>query len=104
MSSPVTASDVKANVLVSLALIVFICTGEMFAAQQVRDLSDSRKRCAQGIWSLEALAGVSMGLVFITVRGQCMGDKEVTVAEYYFRKLTKWTLFLSAAWNPFGVI
>ena len=54
---------------------------------------------AQSIWSLAALAGVAMGPVFITVIGQCMGNRNVEGAEYYFRKLTKITLLISAAWN-----
>lgn len=54
---------------------------------------------AQSIWSLAALAGVSMGPVFITVIGQCMGSRDTEAAEYYFKKLTNITLALSAAWN-----
>lgn len=54
---------------------------------------------AQSIWSLAALAGVAMGPVFITVIGQCMGSGNVEGADYYFRKLIKVTLLLSAAWN-----
>ena len=54
---------------------------------------------AQSIWSLAALAGVSMGPVFITVIGQCMGNGDTKAAEDYFRKLTKITLLLSSAWN-----
>ncbi|MCM1039662.1 MAG: MATE family efflux transporter [Ruminococcus sp.] len=54
---------------------------------------------AQSIWSLAALAGVAMGPVFITVIGQCMGTGDTGAAEYYFNKLTKWTLLISAAWN-----
>ena len=54
---------------------------------------------AQSIWSLAALAGVSMGPVFITVIGQCMGNGDTKAAEEYFRKLTKITLLLSSAWN-----
>ena len=54
---------------------------------------------AQSIWSLAALAGVSMGPVFITVIGQCMGNGDTEAAEDYFRKLTKITLLLSSAWN-----
>ena len=56
---------------------------------------------AQSIWSLAALAGVAMGPVFITVIGQCMGNGNTEAAEYYFRKLTKLTLLISAAWNFF---
>ena len=54
---------------------------------------------AQSIWSMAALAGVSMGPAFITVIGQCMGNKDAEAAEYYFRKLMKVTLLLSTGWN-----
>ena len=56
---------------------------------------------AQSIWSMAALAGVSMGPVFITVIGQCMGTKDTVMAEYYFKKLTRITLLLSSVWNLF---
>ena len=54
---------------------------------------------AQSIWSLAALAGVSMGSVFITVIGQCMGNNNTQIAESYLKKLTKITVLLSFAWN-----
>lgn len=54
---------------------------------------------AQSIWSMAALAGVSMGPVFITIIGQCMGSKDVEAASYYFKKLIKITLLLSTVWN-----
>lgn len=54
---------------------------------------------AQSIWSLAALAGVSMGPVFITVVGQCMGNGDTETADEYLRKLTKTTLFISSVWN-----
>ena len=54
---------------------------------------------AQSIWSLAALAGVSMGPVFITVIGQCMGNRDIAAAEYYFHKLTKITVLISTVWN-----
>lgn len=54
---------------------------------------------AQSIWSLAALVCVTMGPVFITVIGQCMGAGETVQAEYYFRRLTKITLGFSVAWN-----
>lgn len=44
---------------------------------------------AQSIWSLAALVCVTMGPVFITVIGQCMGAGETVQAEYYFRRLIK---------------
>ena len=54
---------------------------------------------AQSIWSMAALAGVAMGPIFITVIGQCMGNGNTEAAEYYFGKLTKLTLLISAVWN-----
>ncbi|MBD5445071.1 MAG: MATE family efflux transporter [Lachnospiraceae bacterium] len=54
---------------------------------------------AQSIWSLAALAGVAMGPAFITVIGQCMGNRDTEAADYYFTKLTKVTLLLSSGWN-----
>jgi Na+-driven multidrug efflux pump len=54
---------------------------------------------AQSIWSLAALSGVAMEPVFITVIGQCMGSQDTDGAEYYFKKLLKITLAISAAWN-----
>lgn len=54
---------------------------------------------AQSIWSLAALAGVAMGPVFITVIGQCMGNRNTEAAEFYFSRLSKITLFLSSGWN-----
>ncbi len=54
---------------------------------------------AQSIWSLAALAGVTMGPVFITVIGQCMGAGDTAQAEHYFKKLLKITLTLSLVWN-----
>ena len=54
---------------------------------------------AQSIWSLAALAGVAMGPVYITVIGQCMGNRDIKGAEYYFKKLSRITVKLSSAWN-----
>ena len=54
---------------------------------------------SQSIWSVAALISVTMGPVFITVIGQCMGAGDIQQAEYYFRKLTKLTVCISVAWN-----
>lgn len=56
---------------------------------------------AQSIWSLAALVGVTMGPIFITVIGQCMGANDIESAKYYFKKLMKWTLTFSIIWNVF---
>ena len=54
---------------------------------------------SQSLWSVAALISVTMGPVFITVIGQCMGAGDIRQAEYYFRKLTKVTVCISVAWN-----
>nr|WP_296959035.1 MATE family efflux transporter [uncultured Mediterraneibacter sp.] len=54
---------------------------------------------AQSIWSVAALISSSMGPVFITVIGQCMGAGETEQAEHYFKKLMKITLGLALIWN-----
>lgn len=56
---------------------------------------------AQSIWSLAALVGVTMGPVFITVIGHCMGAKDIDNAHYYFKKLMKITVIFSIIWNVF---
>lgn len=54
---------------------------------------------AQSIWSLAALAGVSMGPVFITVIGQVMGSGDTDEADRSFKRLLRITLVISVAWN-----
>lgn len=45
------------------------------------------------------MIGVTMGPVFITVIGQCMGAGDTLAAEAYFKKLLKLTVVLSLVWN-----
>ena len=54
---------------------------------------------AQSIWSTASLVCVTMGPVFITVIGQCMGAGDIGQAEHYFRKLLKITLVFAVIWN-----
>lgn len=54
---------------------------------------------AQSIWSLAALVCATMGPVFITVIGQCMGAGDLEQAEYFFHELLKITLMFSVVWN-----
>lgn len=54
---------------------------------------------AQSFWSLAAMIGVTMGPVFITVVGQCMGNGDTEAAEYYCEKLYRMTLVGSVVWN-----
>lgn len=56
---------------------------------------------AQSIWSLAALVGATLGPVYITVIGQCMGNGDKEQAKYYFRKLNKLAIVLSITWNAF---
>lgn len=56
---------------------------------------------AQSIWSMAALVCVTMGPVFITVIGQCMGAGDIAYAEYYFKRLMKITLAFAFMWNVF---
>ncbi len=54
---------------------------------------------AQSIWPLAALMGVTLGPVYITVIGQCMGSGNQEQAKYYFKKLNKLAIVLSIVWN-----
>lgn len=54
---------------------------------------------AQSIWSLAALMGVTLGPVYITVIGQCMGSGNQEQAKYYFKKLNKLAIVLLIVWN-----
>ncbi len=54
---------------------------------------------AQSIWSVASLVASTMGPVFITVIGQCMGAGDISQAEQYFRKLTKITVGFALLWN-----
>ena len=53
----------------------------------------------QTFWSLAACMGISMGTVFITVVGQCVGAEDGEAAEWYIRKLTRLSLVLAIVWN-----
>lgn len=59
---------------------------------------------AQSIWSLAALVGATLGPVYITVIGQCMGNGDKELAKYYFRKLNKLAIVLSITWNAFVLV
>lgn len=54
---------------------------------------------AQSIWTMASLVCVTMGPVFITVIGQCMGAGDTVQAELNFKKLTKVTLVFAILWN-----
>ena len=54
---------------------------------------------AQSIWSMAALVCTTMGPVFITVVGQCMGANDLEQVKRYFKKLLKITVIFAVAWN-----
>lgn len=54
---------------------------------------------AQSIWNIASLISSAMGSVFIMVIGQCMGAGDTDQAQMYFKKLIKWTILISVAWN-----
>ena len=54
---------------------------------------------AQSIWSMASLVSVTMGPVFITVIGQCMGAGDSAQARQYFKKLKKITVVFAILWN-----
>lgn len=54
---------------------------------------------AQSIWSLAAMFGVTMGYIYVTVIGRCMGAGMKEEAAFYFKKLSHMTLGLSVFWN-----
>ena len=53
----------------------------------------------QTFWSLAACMGISMGTVFITVIGRCVGAGDTEAAEWYMRKLTRLSIALALIWN-----
>lgn len=59
---------------------------------------------AQSIWNIASLVCLTMGPVFITVIGQCMGAGDSDAARYYFQKLTKINLLLAIGWSIFTFI
>ena len=80
--------------LFQLAKVALSSITAMFGTVQI-----AANGVAQSIWSLAALVGSAMGPAFITVVGQCMGAGDVDAADYYMRKLTRLTFFISIAWN-----
>jgi len=54
---------------------------------------------AQSFWSVAAICNPVMGMIFITVIGQCMGSGDITAAKFYFKKMMRLTLTISVAWN-----
>lgn len=54
---------------------------------------------AQSFWSMAALLSISMGPVFITVVGQCIGANDYEAAQYYMKKLLRMTYVGCVIWD-----
>ena len=82
------------NTLFQAAKVVLGMLVATFGTSQI-----AANTTGQTFWSLAACMGISMGTVFITVIGQCVGAGDTEAAEWYMRKLTRLSLALAIAWN-----
>jgi len=82
------------NTLFQAAKVVLGMLVATFGTSQI-----AANSTGQTFWSLAACMGVSMGSVFITVIGQCIGAGDTEAAEWYIRKLTRLSLLLAIIWN-----
>ena len=82
------------NTLFQAAKVVLGMLVATFGTSQI-----AANTTGQTFWSLAACMGISMGTVFITVVGQCVGAGDVEAAEWYIRKLTRLSLLLATVWN-----
>jgi len=85
------------NTLFQAAKVVLGMLVATFGTSQI-----AANTTGQTFWSLAACMGTSMGTVFITVIGQCMGAGDREAADWYMRKLTRLSLLLAILWN--GVV
>ena len=82
------------QVLFQLAKVILGSLIATFGTSQI-----AANGIGQTLWSLAACMCVSMGPVFITVIGRCMGAGDAEAAEWYMRKLIRLSLVLAIAWN-----
>lgn len=82
------------NGLFQLTKIGLSAIVALFGTQQI-----AANGIAQSFWSLAAVLCLSMGPVFSTVIGQCMGANDIISASYYMRKLLRITYLGTVAWN-----
>ena len=82
------------NTLFQAAKVVLGMLVATFGTSQI-----AANTTGQTFWSLAACMGISMGTVFITVVGQCVGAGDTEAAEWYIRKLTRLSLVLAIVWN-----
>ncbi len=82
------------NTLFQAAKVVLGMLTATFGTSQI-----AANTTGQTFWSLAACMGISMGTVFVTVIGQCVGANDMEAAEYYMRKLTRISIALALIWN-----
>ncbi len=82
------------NTLFQAAKVVLGMLVATFGTSQI-----AANTTGQTFWSVAACMGMSMGTVFITVVGQCIGAGDTEAAEWYIRKLTRLSLLLATVWN-----
>ncbi len=82
------------NTLFQAAKVVLGMLVATFGTSQI-----AANTTGQTFWSLAACMGVSMGTVFITVIGRCVGAGDTEAAEWYMRKLTRLSVVLALVWN-----
>ena len=82
------------NTLFQAAKVVLGMLVATFGTSQI-----AANTTGQTFWSLAACMGVSMGTVFITVIGQCVGANDTEAAEWYMRRLTRLSVALAVVWN-----
>ena len=87
------------NTLFQAAKVVLGMLVATFGTSQI-----AANTTGQTFWSLAACMSMSLGTVFITVIGQCMGAGDREAADWYMRKLTKLSLALALAWNVMVMI
>ncbi len=78
------------NTLFQAAKVVLGMLVATFGTSQI-----AANSTGQTFWSLAACMGMSMGTVFVTVIGQCVGAGDVQAAEWYMHKLTRLSLALA---------
>ena len=82
------------NTLFQAAKVVLGMLVATFGTSQI-----AANTTGQTFWSLAACMGISMGTVFITVIGRCVGAGDTEAAEWYMRKLIRLSVALAMAWN-----
>ena len=82
------------NVLFQAAKVVLGSLVSTFGTSQI-----AANGIAQTLWALSSLMSVSMGPVYITVVGQCIGAGDTEAADWYMHRLTRLSILLCIVWN-----